>query len=143
MWTATATAALLLFVLQLLAQLLYGLHVLPTAHGQVGAAAPLTPAYAPKQQQHGTRLIAPSSGSHVAGAGGQLPGQSQVPAASAALLSSSYDLDDDVQQQGLWQHSYSDANSTAVNTAAVVLEALGLGSMEGLPVGYILLVRCC
>lgn len=70
-WTATATAALLLFVLQLLAQLLYGLHLLPTA-------------------------------------GSQTPDTS---------------------------------SSTAASIAAVVLEALGLGSVDGLSAGYILLVR--
>lgn len=69
-WTATATAALLLFALQLLAQLLYGLHLLPTA-------------------------------------GSQTPDTS---------------------------------SSTAASIAAVVLEALGLGSVEGLSAGYILLV---
>lgn len=65
-WTVTATAALLLFVLQLLAQLLYGLHLLPSA-------------------------------------------------ADAAA-------------------------GTGSRVAAVVLGTLGLGSMEQLSVGYILLV---
>lgn len=36
-WTATAAAALLLFVLQLLAQLLYGLRLLPTTDGEAGS----------------------------------------------------------------------------------------------------------
>jgi hypothetical protein len=37
-WTGTAAAALLLFVLQLLAQLLYGLHLLPRTDGHSRAA---------------------------------------------------------------------------------------------------------
>ena len=87
-WTATATAALLLFLLQLLAQLLYGLHVLP--------AAPAA--------NYGVTAAA-SMHSNLAG-----NSSSTVKADSAASI------------------------------AAVVLEALGLGSMDGLPVGYILLV---
>jgi hypothetical protein len=66
-WTVTATAALLLFVLQLLAQLLYGLHLLPSAADAADAG-------------------------------------------------------------------------TGSKVAAAVLEVLGLGSMEQLSVGYILLV---
>lgn len=102
-WTATATAALLLFVLQLLAQLLYGLHLLPTQH-QGG--------------QH----------NHHAAAGG---GIQQLPVNTPEVHNSSSSGGDGGGGGG---------SSSAASIAAVVLEALGLGSMEGQSAWMILLV---
>jgi len=122
-WTATAAAALLLFILQLLAQLLYGLHLLPAttsdSHGDMHLAM--------TTQAHGSSPAA-NPNLRAASAAGQLAGN---------RTTSAWQPDVDANRAAIL---HIPANSTASITA-IVLEAIGLGSMEGLPVGYILLVR--
>jgi hypothetical protein len=88
LWTATAAAAGLLFLLHLLVQLLYGLHLLPTE--------PHSPA--------GLGKAPPPAAATAAGVG--------IPAGS----------------------------SSSSDVLVAVLEALGLGSVDGMPVGHMLLV---
>lgn len=114
-WTAAATAALLLFVLQLLAQLLYGLHMLPT-DGSHANTAPVGHWQA--------------AGTH-AGLIGHAGGKNSLQEQQGAVLG----------QAAAAGTSFSSGEaSSPASIAAVVLEALGLGSMEGFSVGYILLV---